>query len=211
MTNQSMLEQIPTILDLADLPDHPVELFSIWFELAKKFKIPQFNSMALATSGRHNKPSVRMVLLKDYSQKGLVFFTNYISRKSQELYMNSHAATVFYWHEIDRQIRVEGVVQKLPSDKSEAYFYSRDQASQLGAWASKQSSVVENSKQVAIRFQKYKQRFQSTGKIPYPEFWGGYIIIPNYYEFWVNQPHRLHDRYQYRLLNDTWQKQLLAP
>ena len=167
--------------------------------------------MTLATAGRNCKPSARMVLLRGLDEKGFVFFTNYDSRKSGELDENPWASLVFYWAELDRQVRVEGPAERVSKEESDAYYQTRARGSQLGAWASPQSQVVPDRAFLDRSMQEFAARYQ-TGPVPRPPHWGGYRVIPDLIEFWQGQENRLHDRLRYRKLESgTWLLERLAP
>lgn len=198
--------------EINDLAPDPIEQFARWFEFTKKHKLPQYNSMALATASKKGKPSVRMVLLKEYDQSGFVFFTNYESQKSKEILQNPYCSLVFYWHEIDRQIRVEGSAQKLSMEKSVAYFQSRPKDSQIGAWASEQSQILSSRATLLTRSKALSEKYKDQPILPLPPFWGGFIITPVQFEFWINRQDRLHDRFRYsQTQNQEWIIQRLNP
>ena len=198
--------------EINDLSLDPIEQFARWFEFTKKQKLPQYNSMALATASKEGKPSVRMVLLKEYNQLGFVFFTNYESRKSKEILQNPYCSLVFYWHEIDRQIRIEGRAQKLSKEKSESYFQSRSKDSQIGAWASKQSQVLSSRATLLANTKQLSAKYKDQEILPLPPFWGGFILKPEQFEFWINRQDRLHDRFCYsQTQKQEWIIQRLNP
>ena len=166
--------------------------------------------MALATTGTDGQPSARIVLLKSFDDRGFVFYTNYQSRKGQELSENPRASLLFYWPQLWRQVRIEGVVEKISPAESEAYFQSRPLGSKLGAWASNQSEVVDQRETLEARFAELQKRFGED--IPRPEHWGGYRLKPNSIEFWQGRDNRLHDRLRYRLQdNGSWLIERLGP
>jgi pyridoxamine 5'-phosphate oxidase len=169
------------------------------------------NAMSLATATPEGRPFVRIVLLKEFDQNGFVFFTNYESQKGQQLTANPHAALVFYWVELDRQIRISGPVEKTSKEESERYFHSRPPTSQLGAWASKQSQSLDGRRILEARLAEMTERF--TGQdIPLPPHWGGYRVRPEMMEFWQGRPNRLHDRFRYNRQPDrAWTIERLAP
>jgi pyridoxamine 5'-phosphate oxidase len=167
--------------------------------------------MTLATAAHDGKPSARMVLLKGFDQNGFVFYTNYESRKGHELDENPRAALVFYWPELERQIRIEGRVEKLAQDESDAYFASRPLGSRLGAWASRQSEVISGRQVIESRLQELETEYKDRA-IPRPPHWGGYRVRPEAIEFWQGRPSRLHDRLRYRKLEDgRWVIERLSP
>jgi pyridoxamine 5'-phosphate oxidase len=203
-------EYIGEGLRRAELDPNPIKQFNAWFSAAAKAGIHDANAMALATCA-DNKPSARVVLLKDVDERGFVFFTNYESEKGRQLEKNSNAALVFYWMEVERQIRIEGKVKKTPRAESEAYFHSRPIGAQLGAWASHQSEVIDARRILDARLEEMNQRF-AKGSIPLPPHWGGYRLNPDRIEFWQGRPDRLHDRFRYTRQKDgSWSIDRLAP
>jgi pyridoxamine 5'-phosphate oxidase len=195
----------------SEAAEDPIDQFNVWFNEAVESGLELPNAMALATVGRDSKPSVRMVLLKGFDKNGFVFFTNYQSRKGEELQHNPSAALVFWWGELERQIRIEGSVRKISGEESDRYFHTRPKGSQLGAWASPQSRIVENQQILQDSFERYKKRYDDR-KIPRPPHWGGFCLRPHLVEFWQGRPDRLHDRLQYTLETDgRWKLRRLAP
>ncbi|MCL4104650.1 UNVERIFIED_CONTAM: hypothetical protein GTU68_004604 [Idotea baltica] len=201
----------------AALSDDPFTQFSIWFDDAVAAKIREPNAMTLSTIGANGVPTARTVLLKQLdSGSGFGFFTNYESRKGNELAANPVASGLFFWKELERQVHFRGKVEKLNKADSEAYFFSRPYGSRIGAWVSKQSRTIENREWLEQRDAEFRERFPDTGEpdsVPLPEFWGGYRIIPSYFEFWQGQPSRLHDRFSYEKADDTpdWSIRRLSP
>jgi pyridoxamine 5'-phosphate oxidase len=194
-----------------DLDPDPIKQFSNWFTAAIEAAIRDVNAMSLATAGPDRKPSVRVVLLKGFDQDGFVFFTNYESEKGKQLDANPHAALGFYWIELDRQIRVSGTVEKTSREESEHYFHSRPLGSQLAAWASRQSEVVDARRVLDARFAEMSERY-ADGEVPLPPHWGGYRLKPEMIEFWQGRPNRLHDRFRYtRKADGSWLIDRLAP
>ncbi|MEP7016300.1 MAG: pyridoxamine 5'-phosphate oxidase [Verrucomicrobiota bacterium] len=194
-----------------DLDPNPIKQFGNWFTAAIEAGIRDVNAMSLATAGTDAKPSVRIVLLKGFDQDGFVFFTNYESEKGRELAANPRAALGFYWIELDRQIRITGGVEKVSREESEHYFHSRPVGSQLGAWASRQSEVVDGRRVLDARLAEMIERFGDQA-IPLPPHWGGYRVTPDLVEFWQGRPNRLHDRFRYMRTSDGgWQIDRLAP
>ncbi|MEE9322115.1 MAG: pyridoxamine 5'-phosphate oxidase [Granulosicoccus sp.] len=191
-------------------PD-PFKQFDTWFKQALDASIPEPNAMTLATVAANDTPSIRTVLLKVYDQNGLVFFTNYQSKKARDIAQNPNVALHFSWLEFERQLRVTGKAVKVPVAESIKYFASRPKGSQLGAWISEQSSVISSRNLLEIQFAKIKEKF-AAGVVPIPDFWGGYRVVPDSFEFWQGRASRLHDRLEYRLQEDgRWLLQRLAP
>ena len=188
----------------------PIALFNEWFRDAARADTPLPEAMALATSTRDGRPSVRMVLHRGFVRGGFVFYTNYNSRKAAELLENPRAAAVFHWPLVERQVRIEGRVQKLTRAESERYFQSRPRESRLSAWASPQSEKISGRSFLEDEFARVQSRF-GTGKIPCPPFWGGFRIVANCIEFWQGQPHRLHDRVVYMQKGKSWVSFRVAP
>jgi pyridoxamine 5'-phosphate oxidase len=194
-----------------DLGPDPIKQFDAWFTAAVKAGIHDANAMALATATVDGKPSARVVLLKDFDERGFVFYTNYASEKGRQLENNPRAALVLYWMEVERQIRIEGTVEKTSREESEQYFHIRPAGAQLGAWASRQSEVIDARRVLNARLEEMKQRF-AQGEIPLPPHWGGYRLNPERIEFWQGRPDRLHDRFRYtRQRDESWQIDRLAP
>jgi pyridoxamine 5'-phosphate oxidase len=191
------------------LPD-PFRQFNLWFDEAKQFEAFEPTAAVLSTVGKENHPSSRTVLLKDVNKTGFVFYTNYESRKAKELTFNPNASLLFLWKELQRQVRIEGTAEKVSHEESEEYFHTRPRESQIGAWASDQSSIIPDRKSLDDKFEEYSRKF-GEDEIPLPDFWGGYILIPNYFEFWQGRPNRLHDRICYKLENKMWKIFRLAP
>ena len=198
-------------LNEEDLAADPIQQFTFWWEEAVKSEIDDVNAMTLATATKEGLPAARIVLLKGYDEKGFVFFTNYNSDKGKELEANPHAALCFFWKELERQVRIEGVVEKISAEESDAYFQSRPVGSRIGAWASPQSEVISDRKIVENNFLAYEKKFDAEF-IPRPPHWGGYIVKPNSIEFWQGRSSRLHDRILYSGSgNGNWKKERLAP
>jgi pyridoxamine 5'-phosphate oxidase len=194
-----------------DLDPDPIKQFSNWFTAAIEAEIRDVNAMSLATAGRDAKPSVRVVLLKGFDQDGFVFFTNYESEKGVQLEANPYAALAFYWIELDRQIRIAGKTERTSRQESEGYFHSRPIGSQLGAWASRQSEVLDGRRVLDAHMVEMTERF-GDNPIPLPPHWGGYRVKPDTMEFWQGRPNRLHDRFRYRRQTDgSWLIERLAP
>lgn len=197
-------------LDESDVHTDPVTQFRVWWTEAIDSSIEEVNAMTLATADSTGKPSARIVLLKGYDEKGFIFFTNYQSHKAADLEKNPQASLVFFWKELERQVRVEGVTEKISAADSDAYFQSRPQGSKIGAWASPQSSVIKSREVIEKKAAEFEKQFAGT-PVTCPPFWGGYILKPKLIEFWQGRPGRLHDRIQYTLRENTWEIGRLAP
>ncbi|MBG1267679.1 pyridoxamine 5'-phosphate oxidase [Nostoc sp. WHI] len=190
---------------------NPFIQFKKWFEQALAAQLPEPNAMTVATATPDGKPSARMVLLKDFDERGFVLFTNYNSHKGKELVENPQAALVFWWAELERQVRISGYVEKVSETESDQYFESRPTKSRLGAWVSNQSEVIESREVLERRLQDFHSKYENE-EIPRPPHWGGLRVIPTEIEFWQGRPSRLHDRLLYsRLDNGTWKIERLSP
>lgn len=197
-------------LDEKTLPPAPFPLFAHWLEEAMKEEKYDANAMVLSTAGKDNIPSSRIVLLKEYSEKGLVFFTNYTSRKAGEIDLNPLVSLLFYWPVLERQVRVEGVAEKISNRESDAYFDSRPEGSKLAVWTSRQSAQIPDRETLEKRFEQYRKEFTGM-RIPRPPEWGGYLVIPQRIEFWQGRENRLHDRIEYYYSQGRWSIRRLAP
>ncbi|HKI45746.1 MAG TPA: pyridoxamine 5'-phosphate oxidase [Balneolales bacterium] len=193
-----------------DLDDNPVVQFDHWFQDSLKAGLKDANAMSLSTTGENNRPSSRIVLLKEFDEQGFVFFTNYRSRKGSEIEANFFGALLFYWSELERQVRIEGSIDKVNRDISESYFHSRPVESQLGAVASEQSQMLKNREELESKYQELKKKYEGR-EIPCPDFWGGYRLRPDRIEFWQGRPSRLHDRFEYIREGDRWIHRRLYP
>lgn len=205
-------------LDVADVKTDPFEQFQHWFQEALRAEVLEPNAMTLATIDPNGRPSARIVLIKGVDAHGVTFFTNYQSRKGQALAANPYASLVFFWPELERQVRIDGKVGKVSAEESEEYYRSRPLGSKLGAWASPQSEVIADRAWLEARQAELQQSFpeQSSLEPPRPEHWGGYRLAPDRFEFWQGRPSRLHDRIQYRLsqrpfASPSWVIERLAP
>jgi pyridoxamine 5'-phosphate oxidase len=192
-----------------DVQANPVDQFNIWFDQARHAELPEPNAMTLASVDENGKPSARVVLIKEVTQEGFVFFTNYDSRKGQALLTNPHAALLFFWPELERQIRIEGSVKKISDKESDDYFHSRPLDSRIGAWASPQSKVISGRGVLIANAAEYALKFALNP--PRPPHWGGFRVKPDAAEFWQGRPSRLHDRIRYTLEQNAWKIERLAP
>ncbi len=198
-------------LDEKDVLEDPIDQFEKWWNDVLGSTIEEVNAMTLATSTRTGRPSARIVLLKGFTKQGFVFFTNYESHKGKELLENPQASLVFFWKELERQVRIEGTVEKISGEESDTYFQSRPEGSKIGAWASPQSSVIASREIIENNVAEAGKKFAGN-EIKRPVNWGGYIVKPVLIEFWQGRPSRLHDRIQYtKLENGAWKIERLAP
>lgn len=202
-------------LDETGVDTSPMKQFELWFEESVKNDLLEPNAFTLSTVGEDGKPYSRVVLMKSYDQNGIVFFTNYESNKAKQLEANPYVAINFLWLEMERQLRIQGIVERISKLESLNYFISRPQGSQLGAWVSPQSSIISSRAILEEKWEQMKRKFKD-GKIPLPDNWGGYRIKPNYFEFWQGRSSRLHDRIVYSqdgTNNDasSWNIKRLAP
>jgi len=188
----------------------PIAQFTKWFNEAINGKINEVNAMTLSTASAQGKPSARIVLLKGVENNGFVFFTNYNSEKGQQLNKNPFGALTFFWKELERQVRIEGKVQKISQEDSTRYFNSRPYKSRVGAWVSDQSKPLTSRVELMKKFTWQATKFVGQD-VPKPDFWGGYILIPNRIEFWQGRPSRLHDRINYTLKEEVWHIERLSP
>jgi len=193
-----------------DLAKDPFRQFEKWFQEAEGAKIPEPNAMVLSSVGADGRPSARTVLLKGVDGRGFVFYSNYESRKGRELEGNSHAAVVFPWIMLERQVIVEGQVTKVPREESEAYFHSRPRASQLAAWISQQSRIISGRSLLEDSYKELEKKYAGE-EVPLPPHWGGWRLAPTSVEFWQGRRSRLHDRLRYRKVGDSWVVERLAP
>lgn len=196
-------------LNKSDLNLNPFKQFENWFEHAIKMELTDANAMTLATVSLENKPSARILLLKDYSENGFCFFTNYKSRKGANIDSNPYGAMVFFWPELERQIRIEGRIEKLDSKSSDEYFFERPIGSRTAASASPQSQEIENRESLNQMVEQFKK--ENGEEFIRPNFWGGYCLIPDLFEFWQGRKNRLNDRIEYNLKNGKWTIRRIAP
>lgn len=204
------MEKLNPELSEKTVEKNPFHQFQKWFNEVTNRGIEWAEAASLATVGLKGKPSNRIVLFKELDEKGFIFFTNYSSRKAVELEENPNASLLFYWKEFERQIRIEGIIEKVSRDKSEEYFHSRPRESQIGAWASNQSKKIPDRQYLDDKFAEFEIKF-GNNEIPLPEFWGGYRLVPGYFEFWQSRESRLHDRICYKLNKIAWEIFRLAP
>lgn len=198
-------------LDIKDLNPNPFLQFELWFKQAMEAELLEPNAFSLATVGNDMMPSIRTVLLKIFDEKGFVFFTNYKSHKAKQIEENPKAAALFAWLDLERQVKIEGSIEKISKTESLKYFLSRPKGSQIGAWVSHQSKVISSRSLLEQKFDEIRRKFVK-GEVPFPDFWGGYIIKPTKIEFWQGGQDRLHDRFVYELQNDNaWTISRLAP
>ncbi|MDA8790995.1 pyridoxamine 5'-phosphate oxidase [Candidatus Pelagibacter bacterium] len=192
--------------------DEPFELFDKWYEAAKKKEINDPNALALATSSKNNVPSVRMVLLKDFSKNGFVFYTNLNSQKGNEIKENPSVSMCFHWKSLLRQVRINGKVTPVQSIVADKYYNSRAYESRIGAWASNQSSVLNNRQELINSIDKFKEKFNEKDNVPRPDHWSGWNLKPDSIEFWLDGENRIHERLKFLLNSDgSWKKVLLSP
>ena len=197
-------------LSEAEVNPDPISQFRAWFEDALAAGLHEPNAMTLATSTPDGKPSARVVLLKGFDERGFVFYTNYDGRKAAELEHNPRAALVFYWGELERQVRIEGRVVRVSEDESDAYFESRPRGSRLGAWASEQSRTIDGRERLEARLRELEREYEGRN-VPRPTFWGGYRVEPEAIEFWQGRENRLHDRIVFRQTEGGWEIERLQP
>lgn len=197
-------------LNESSVEKYPIKQFEKWMHEAIKSEVPEVNAMTLATTGKDFKPTLRIVLLKEFTEKGFTFFTNYHSKKGNDMAQNPHVAVNFFWIEMQRQVRIEGVIEKISEKDSEEYFKTRPRESKLGAWVSEQSTVIKNRTVLEDKFAELNKKYPDNN-VPRPPYWGGYLLKPNYIEFWQGRMSRLHDRIVYKQEGNNWIIQRLAP
>lgn len=199
-------------LDEVDLLDDPLQMFLQWFDEAGKSVVLDVNAMTLATVDSNGRPSTRIVLLKGLENGKFIFFTNYESKKGTDIASNRHVSACFFWPELERQVRIDGICEKIDTSASEAYFRSRPYESQIGAWVSAQSQHIQSRKILEDKFMELTNKYPTVESIPFPDFWGGYMISPVLIEFWQGRSSRLHDRFQYTLdSNGNWMNHRVSP
>ena len=191
--------------------DNPISLFEIWFEEAKKSELNDPNALSLATSDNKGVPSVRMVLLKSFDDSGFVFYTNLNSVKSKAIKDNPIVSMCFHWKSLLRQIRITGKASNVSDQEADEYYNSRSYGSRIGAWASKQSSILNNRKELNKEIEDYKSKFPNNDKVPRPSHWSGWRVNPSEIEFWLDGDNRIHERLKYLKVNESWKKILLSP
>lgn len=197
-------------LDESQVDKSPFLQFEKWFKEAVDAHVNEPNAMTVATASKSGKPAARILLLRNFNENGFVFYTNYSSRKGEEIDENPNCALLFFWPELERQVRIEGKLIKQSSAESDLYFNSRPRTSKLGAWTSPQSKVVKNRKELDELYEQTSQRFPSED-VPRPPHWGGFVLQPDSIEFWQGRPSRMHDRILYTLVNGNWRIERLAP
>lgn len=197
-------------LNEKEMPADPLEVFKEWIDFAIEANVSEPNAMTVVTATREGKPSARVLLLKEVNDNGFVFFTNYLSRKGREIQSNPNVAIVFDWHIIERQVRIEGIAEKLPANESDDYFNIRPESAQIGAWASPQSKIVRDREELESLEQDVLEQFEDNN-IYRPDHWGGYLIRPTTIEFWQGRPNRMHDRIVYYKTEEGWSMHRLAP
>ena len=194
-----------------DVDSDPFRQFRVWFDDAVNAGLLEPNAMTLATASRDGRPSARMVLLKGFDERGFVFYTNYESRKGRDLVETPYAALIFFWGDLERQVRIEGTVERVATEESDLYFHSRPEGSQIGAVASHQSQVIASREVIEQRVAELSEEYAGR-EIPRPAYWGGFRVVPESIEFWQGRPNRLHDRLRYRREDDgVWVIERLSP
>ena len=193
-----------------DLPNNPISLFIKWFDEVEEKNNVERTAMTLSTIDENSNPTSRIVLLKDFNERGVVFYSNYQSPKGRHLEKNPNASLLFYWPNEERQIRITGVVSKISKTTSEKYFHTRPRLSQLAVWVSNQSEKIQDRKQLENELEEITKKYKNQ-PIPLPDYWGGYVLLPNSYEFWQGRRGRLHDRFHYTLNEESWHVERLAP
>lgn len=198
-------------LDVSNVLTNPIEQFEKWFREAVQSEVPEPNAMTLATVNENGRPSARVILLKEVEHQKFVFFTNYQSDKGRELENNPACALTFFWPELERQVRIEGIASRIDVKRSEEYFQSRPRGSQIGAWSSPQSSIIQDRVILEERVKQVEKKFEGQQVLPKPQQWGGFEVDPVLVEFWQGRPNRLHDRIQFSKIDGMWKIHRLAP
>ena len=198
------------LLEEKDMNPNPIVQFDKWFKDAVENELNEPYAMTLATSTKDGKPSARIVLMRNFDENGFVFYTNYLSRKGEDISENPHASLLFFWQEKEQQVRIEGTLVKQTAEESDNYFNSRPRESKLGAWTSEQSKIISGRKVLDERYEAASKKYPDEN-VPRPPYWGGYILKPITIEFWQGRPSRLHDRILYTLENNKWKIERLAP
>jgi len=191
--------------------DNPLELFKIWMSDAEKEEINDPNALSLATTNKNNEPSVRMILLKELSSKGFIFYTNLNSPKSTDLKNNPKASMCFHWKSLQRQIRISGSINQVSDNEADNYFNSRAYESRIGAWASEQSKVMNERKDLLKKIVNLKKKYQDEKNVPRPKNWSGWCLVPLIIEFWLGEQFRIHERLRYKKISNKWKKEILYP
>ena len=200
-----------SVLEEVEASADPIQQFERWWQDVLNAELPEPNGMTLATVGSNGRPSARIVLLKGFDQRGFTFFTNYDSRKGKELAETPHGAIVFWWEPLERQVRIEGTVERLTDAESDAYYHSRPKSSRLGAWASPQSQMIDSRQILEDKQQALEQQYEGIKNVPRPPHWGGFRLVPDRIEFWQGRSSRLHDRLCYVKTDTGWSRMRLAP
>lgn len=194
-----------------ELAENPILQFETWFQQAVKAEVPEPTAMSVATVNQLNQPSLRTVLLKAVDERGFIFCTNYESHKGHDLAENSNASILFFWKELERQVSVNGTTRKIPQQESDVYFEARPRGSQIAAWVSQQSSVIDHRETLEKKFEELEKKFADQ-QVPLPQYWGGYVVVPDTVEFWQGRVNRLHDRFRYSKQADgVWKIERLSP
>jgi pyridoxamine 5'-phosphate oxidase len=197
-------------LDEGNVNTNPILQFEKWFKEAIDAKVNEPNAMTVCTATKTGKPSARILLLRNFNENGFVYYSNYLSRKGSEIAENPYCSLLFFWPELERQVRIEGIVEKQSSEESDLYFNTRPRGSKLGAWTSEQSKVIANREVLDEEYEKISTKFPNEN-VPRPPHWGGYVLMPSSIEFWQGRPSRLHDRILYTSQNTDWKIERLAP